>query len=115
MVFYSSVILYEETESEEKHKNVIFGGFPAFFLDQNFAKITYLPVFTYIKKISQIFSSYTISYAKSDPGNVYFEIFEKISGLEGSRFEAKFSKIIFMKFSGNISFINIMILSKLIA
>ena len=35
-------------------KKIIFGGLPALFVDQNFAKITYLPEFSYIKQISKI-------------------------------------------------------------
>ena len=39
-IFYASLILYEEAESEEnKSKNVIFGGLPAFFVDRNLSKI----------------------------------------------------------------------------
>ena len=41
-VFYSSAILYEKTESEETNQKVIFGGLPAFFVHQNFAKIANL-------------------------------------------------------------------------
>ena len=56
-VFYSDVILYEnpnpKKNPKKKIEKVIFGGLPGFFVYQNFAKITNLLEFPFIKEISK--------------------------------------------------------------
>ena len=56
-VFYSGVILYEKKKQnpkKKKSKKVIFGGLPAFFVEQKLAKMTNLNEFPSIKEISKI-------------------------------------------------------------